>query len=296
MPRRIAAAPTAAPQQPMTPTRRQAAAAPSPTTRAWTPTGGARREAPLDRWERLHQPVLEVEERRNPVSARARELAGRVTEGAGSRMSPRLAQDMLDGLTAAGLAEPMWPHFKSMGFQEDEAATIRDQLKSFELGRRTSIIGTERLLPAAKALEGLTAVVRALLDGRAPPLAGLPPAQATVLEKAGRLGRDEQLERAMNLLDLQLESFITDSPVELLDVAPAAVKAGLEASIAAQAFVVSRAADDGELELLTHQGFSAFGQLRELAVIDPVAAQKAGSAFVKALRAAETRTRSRPLD
>lgn len=296
MPRRLSATPVSPRPQPPR-------AAPSPTTaqpqtaRTWTAPTSRRAlpEEPFDRWHRLHQPVVEVPERRSPISARAREIAGRVA-GSGTAMSPRLAQDMLDGLTAAGLAEPMWPNFAGMGFKEDEAATIRDQLKSFELSRRTSIPGTERLVPEAKTLEALSAVVRALLEGRSPPLGKLPAVQAKVLQNAGRLGADEQLRQAANLLDFQLEHFITDSPSELLGVAPATVKAGLETSIAAQAHALKQATEGIELDSLTHDGFSAFGQLRELAVLDPVAAQKAGAAFVKELRAAEQRTGNRPLD
>ena len=211
-------------------------------------------------------------------------------------MTPRMAQEVIDGLTAAGIAEPVWPNLAGMGFREDEAGAIRQQLKSFELDRRTSIVGTSRLLPAAKTLEAMTDVVGALLAGRTPALDKLPAAQAQTLRGAARLGPDEQLRQASALLDLQLQHFITDSPADLLDVAPDAVKAGLQMSIASQARQLRTAEDAGAIRLARHEGFNAFGQLRELAVIDPVAAQKSGAAFVKELRAAEQRTGLRVLD
>jgi|GEM_PF-5073535 len=295
MPRRVSAAPqpVTTPRAPPAPPR-----AATPTTRAWgtSPAATTRRESPLARWERLHQPVIDVPARRSPISDKAREMAASVSRGSGERMTPRMAQEVIDGLNAFGLAEPVWPNLAGMGFREEEAGAIREQLKSFETSRRTSIVGTERLRPAAKSVEALTNVVGALLAGREPALDKLPAAQAQVLRGAGRLGRDEQLRQASALLDVHLEQFITDSPADLLDVSPAVVKAGLEMAIAAQARQLETAEDAGAIRLARHEGFSAFGQLRELAVIDPVAAQKSGAAFVKELRAAEQRTGTRVLE
>lgn len=248
----------------------------------------------MDRWERLHATPLEVPQRRTAViSDRAKELAKSVSSS-GSKMSPRLAQDMLDGLTAAGLAEPMWPHLKSMGFNENEAAAIHDQLKSFENDRRTSLTamggaGVARLAAEGKQVKALATVVDALTAGRRPDLSKLPAPVATTISNAARLGPGEQLESARALLELKLSQFITDSPIDLVDGDPSAVKTGLEAAISAQIKQVSSAEDAGDLRLMKHDGFTAFGLLKELAVLDPAAAQRFGSAFANALHGAERR-------
>ena len=255
----------------------------------------------MARWERLHTTPFEVPERRTAViSDRAKELAKSVS-GSGSRMSPRLAQDMLDGLTAAGLAEPLWPHLKSMGFKEEEAAAIHDQLKSFENDRRTSLTamggaGVARLANEGKQVKALANVVEALVAGRTPDLSKLPAPVATAIGNAARLGPAEQLESARAMLELRLGNFITDSPIDLVDGAPAAAQAGIQAAISAQIKQVSSAQDVGDLRLMKHEGFTAFGLLKELAVLDPSAAQRFGSAFANALHSAEGRIGATVLD
>lgn len=298
MPRRVASAPVVSVPRPAVSKPPRPAA---PASRAWAVgRSPATRETPLDRWTRLHTPATEVPERRSAViSQRARELAARVSSGS-SHMSPRLAQDMLDGLTAAGLAEPVWPHLKSMGFGEDEAAAIHDQLKSFELDRRTSLSamggGVARLAAEGKQVTALAAVVDALVAGKKPDLSRLPPAVAKAITNAKRLGDGEQLEAARSLLELRLGAFITDSPIDLVDGDPAAARTGLLAALAAQTRQVSDAQDAGDLRLMRHEGFTAFGLLQELAVLDPAAAQRAGSAFARALHDSERRIGTTVLD
>lgn len=215
-------------------------------------------------------------------------------------MTPRLAQDMLDGLTAAGLAEPMWPHFKSMGFSENEAAAIHDQLKSFELDRRASLAniggGVARLMDEGKQVQALAAVVDALVAGKPPELTKLPPAVAKTISNTKRLGEGEQLKAATALLELRLAAFITDAPLELIDGDPKSARTGLLAALAAQTKLVAAAPDDGALGVLKHEGFTAFGLLKELAVLDPAAAQRAGAAFARALHDTERRVGARVLD
>lgn len=299
MPNRINASPSAPLPRPV-PARARAATTEAP-ARAWSAANRqATRESPLDRWTRLHTPPLEIPERRTAViSDRARELA-RSVSSSGSRMSPRLAQDMLDGLTAAGLADPLWPHLKSMGFGEDEAAAIHDQLKSFENQRRTSLAnlggGVARLAAEGKKVKALAVVVEALVAGKQPDLSRLSPALATTITNAKRRGEGAQLEAARTQLELQLGTFLTDSPIELVDGDPAAVKAGLLAALSAQTAQVSSAQDAGDLRLMKHDGFTAFGLLKELAVLDPAAAQKAGAGFAKALHERERRIGFKVLD
>jgi hypothetical protein len=294
MPRRVTATPVSPLSRPVINNPRPATiTAPSPAWATGSTRAASKREAPLDRWARLHTAPLEVPERRTAViSQRARDLASSVSTS-GSRMSPRLAQDMLDGLTAAGLAEPMWPHLKSMGFGEHEAAAIHDQLKSFENDRRTSLSsmggGVARLATEGKQVKALATVVEALVAGKTPDLSKLPPAVSTALTNAKRLGAGEQLEAARALLELRLGAFITDSPIDLIDGDPAAARAGLEAALSAQTQQVSKAEAAGDLRLMKHHGFTAFGLLKELAVLDPAAAQKAGAAFAKALHESERR-------
>lgn len=270
-------------------TRKPAAA----TSGAWAAGRGmtAKRESPLDRWERLHASIIDLSPRRTAVISReAKDIAAKVSSGS-SRMSPRLAQDMLDGLTAAGLAQPMWPHLQSMGFGEHEAAAIANQLKSFELDRRTSLStmggGLGRLAAEGKQVKVLASVVEALVGGKPPDLSKLSPAVATALSNAARLGPGEQLEAARSLLELRLGVFISDSPVDLVDGDPSSVRTGLLAAVAAQTKRIACAEDAGDLRLMKHYGFTAFGLLRELAVLDPAAAQKAGSAFARALHDSE---------
>ena len=300
MPRKISVStPLAAPRNPppavAVPTRKAASGAWGVGSRS-----SAKRETPLDRWDRLHATIFDVPPRRTAViSQQAKDLAARVSSGS-SRMSPRLAQDMLDGLTAAGLAQPMWPHLQSMGFGDHEAAAIGNQLKSFESDRRTSLSamggGVERLAAEGKQVKALATVVEALVAGKAPDLSRLSPAVAKALTNSARLGPGEQLEAARVLLELRLGGFITDSPIDLVDGDPAAAQSGLLAALAAQTTQVANAEDAGDLRLMKHYGFTAFGLLRELAVLDPAAAQKAGSAFAKALHDSEKRIGMRVLD
>lgn len=200
---------------------------------------------------------------------------------------------MLDGLTAAGLAQPMWPHFQSMGFGEHEAATIGNQLKSFESDRRTSLSdmggGVARLAAEGQQVKALASVVDALVAGKTPDLSKLSPALARALTNSARLGPGEQLEAARSMLELRVGAFITDSPIDLVDGDPVAARTGLLSALAAQTKQVAAAEDAGDLRLMKHYGFTAFGLLRELAVLDPAAAQKAGSAFAKALHDSEKR-------
>lgn len=300
MPTRVSSAP-AAPLPRSAPARTRASTTTEAPARAWAAgTRQANRESPLDRWARLHATPVEVPARRTAVvSERAKELAKSVSSS-GSRMSPRLAQDMLDGLTAAGLADPLWPNLKSMGFGEDEAAAIHDQLKSFENDRRTSLSarggGVARLAAEGKKTVALATVVEALAAGKQPDLSKLSPALATAIGNAKRLGEGAQLEAARTLLENQLGAFITDSPIDLVDGAPDAAKAGILAAISAQTAQVKGADDAGDLRLMKHHGFTAFGLLKELAVLDPAAAQKAGLAFAKALHDREEQLGVKVLD
>ncbi len=246
---------------------------------AWTATARAGvAESPVDRWQRLHAPVLEPVAVKSPISAEARAHA-RAMGG-----TPREAQDMMDTLNGFGLAEPMWPHFKSMGFGENEAGMLRESLKRFDDGRRTSIVGVERLTPRAQTASKLSAVVEALIDGRTPDLSKLDATHARLIGRAG----DDALTRATALLESELSHFITDSPVDLVDGRTADVKRALVAVIKSETSQLEHG-DAAAVRKLKHDGLRSIGLLRELAVLDPREAQRVGSVFAKALHAAPTK-------
>lgn len=239
---------------------------------AWKP--GAKKpraEVPLDRWHRLRSPVLEgVKVKSTVISDEARRMAK-------GGLAPRQAQDMLDELNGLGMAEPMWPHFKSMGFKDTDASDLRMALKRFDNGRRTSLgesIGTAGLAKRAPNVEKLSAVVEALTKGTSVELP----------ELLKRAPADERLARATALLENELSHFLTDNPADLVDSAPAAVKRGLEAVINSETAQLARA-DDAGFRKMKHDGFSSPALLRELTVLDPTAARTAGTKFADALNA-----------
>lgn len=211
-------------------------------------------------------------------------------------MSPRLAQDMIDGLTSAGVAQPIWPNFESMGFRRDEAGQINALLKSFELDRQTSIPGIARHATDSKRLQALTTAMDSVLAGRTPTLTGLSPAQSQTLKNATRLGPGGQLEIGRSMLELQLSVFVTDEAADLIDGNPAVTQAGMETAIKVYTRLLSQADDVGSLLSIKEDCRSVFGLLRELAVLDPAVAHKSGSAFAKALRETEQRVGARLLD
>ncbi len=250
---------------------------PRTTTPAWTARVTARTtETPVDRWQRLHAPVLQpVVIKSRTISAEAKQMTG---------IAAKEAQEIIDALNGYGLAEPMWPHFKSMGFRETDAGMLREALKRFDASRRTSLVGVARLEPRAANTQKLAALVDALIAGKsgAAELAKLPKQFVDVLSRAG----ESRQERAANLLEAELSHFITDSPVDLVDGNTAVIQQGLSAAIRAETSRLAEA-DDATLRKMKHEGLSSIGLLRELAVLNPREAQTLGAAFASALHAAE---------
>lgn len=177
-------------------------------------------------------------------------------------LSGRQAQDMLDELNGLGMAEPMWPHFKSMGFKDTDASELRMALKSFDNGRRTSItssIGTAGLAKRSPKLDQLSAEITELIK---------------------RDPTGERLPRATILLENELAHFLTDNPADLVDAAPVSVKRALEAVINSETAQLANG-DDATARKMKHDGFSSIALLRELAVLDPNAARTAGKKFAE---------------
>ena len=248
------------------------------TARVSKPRGSSSAASQVERWYQLHQPVLEPVRYRTP---------GKRSE----------EQEMTDTLIGFGLAEPMWPELEAMGFKKREAYDARHSLKDFDSSRRTSLAngcGTEWLAPAAAVVADLSAVVDALRLGKSAKaaLSRLPEAHADLIRRAERSGTPP-LERALALLEMELGRFFTNSPVELVDVAPAKIQAGLEAAVLAHAELLKQG-DGSTLRSFQHSDsrfhtLSTFGMLRELSVLDPERAREVGSAFAKALHSAQRR-------
>ncbi len=237
---------------------------------------GSSLEARMDRWTNLHQTVLEPVRFRTP---------GKRSE----------EQEMDDTLIGFGLAEPMWSEFKAMGFRKTEAYDARRAMKSFDASRFTSIAdscGTERLEPKAQLVADLAAVVDAFRLGSEPDLSRLPTAHADLIRRAART-QTPPLERALASLEMELGQFFTNSPVELLGVAPEKIQAALEAAILAHASLLEQG-DGNTLRTYRHNDsgfhtFSTFGLLRELSVLEPERAREVGTVFAKALHSAQRR-------
>lgn len=229
------------------------------TETAWKP--GSKKptaESQLDRWQRLRSPVLEGVKVKSAVIS---DEAKRMAKGG---LSGRQAQDMLDELNGLGMAEPMWPHFKSMGFKDTDASALRMSLKSFDNGRRTSLseqIGTAGLAKRAPKLEQLAANVTEMISRGDPNLA-----------------------KATALLENELSHFLTDNPADLVDSAPASVKRAIEAVINSETAQLANG-DEATARKMKHDGFSSIALLRELTVLDPNAARAVGKKFAEALNA-----------
>jgi hypothetical protein len=265
----------------------------APVQKTWAAKAQTKqRETPLDRWQRLHAPVTDrIPVKSKVVSAEAQKLAASISEGSKQKCSAREAQEMIDTMTSAGISQPMWPNFKSMGFSENQAGAIHTQLKSSdEIDRRTSLGNLSQHADYASKTKGLVTAAKDILAGATPSLKGLTSAQATVIQNAARLGTGEQAKAVLSLLEFQLQAFITDSPTDLLDGDVATTKSGLETAIALQTHVL-KSADKFDALKAQNDGFNSFSLLRELTVIDPVAAQKVGSAFANSIKEAQQRTR-----
>lgn len=220
---------------------------------SWKPTSKkASAEVPLDRWRRLHGDVVEpVKVKTATITDDAKKFAKEI-----SGLTGRQAQDMIDQMNGFGLAEPMWPHFKSMGFKETQAGDLRQAMKTFDTRRRTSLQSTIGTAGLAK--------------------------RAPELEK--RIAEAEKSPKQLALLELELSRFITDNPADLVDAAPEVVKRALITVIETETKLL-RSADEPTLRKMKHEGFSSIPLLRELAVLDPTAARSVGKKFADALNA-----------
>lgn len=245
---------------------------------------GARKnvaESPLDRWHRLREPVL------TPVKVHTAVVTDEAKRFAhDSGLTAREGQDLIDELNGIGLADPMWPHFKSMGFHENEAGELRQALRDAATHQRTSIsssIGTQGVAKHAVMVEQLSSVVEALTSGgnATEQLAKLTGPQGDLLRRAPA---DDRLPRAMMLLETELSHFLTDNPADLVDAAPAAAKRGLLAMVAAETKQLSTAGAATRRKMKA-DGYSSIALLRELTVLDPTAARVAGARFADALHA-----------
>lgn len=233
----------------------------------------------LERWRALRADVVEPVPYRTP---------GRRSE----------SQKMDDTLIGFGLAEPMWREFEAMGFKKTEAYLARTGLKDVDASRFTSLqaygAGLERLQPKAQLVADLAKVVDVLRQGRSAEaaLSKLPAAQADLIRRAPR-SQTPLLERAVAVLEMELAPFITDSPAELVDVAPEKIQAGLEAAVLAHAKLLDQGDGATLREYLHHDSrfhiLSTFGLLRELSVLDPARARAVGTVFATALHAVQRR-------
>lgn len=284
MPNRITASkPPSAVRSPQSSAPSREGSTPAATPGWFARDGRHSLEAPLERWSRLREPVLEpVKVRTAQPTAEARKMAKDVA------LTPRAAQDLIDELNGFGLADPMWPHFKSMGFHEHEAGELRQALRDSETHDRTSIqsaIGTEGLAKKLVApVEQLSALVEALSAGQ-PSAQALAAVQGPWGEVLRRAPAEDLLRRATAALEEQVSRFITDSPVELVDVAPATARRGLLAVIASETQQLATG-DAAARRKLKADGYTSIRYLRELTVLDPNAARVAGTRFAAAVHAA----------
>lgn len=250
----------------------------------------------LDTWHRLHDPSMAPPKKVHTaaISSQAKKLSENWGRSGSKSLSAREWQDTLDELQGFAKANPFWPALKQMGVTDTQAHAAVHSLKSFDASRRTSladVTGMDGLKKGLDRATQFTGVVNGLLAGKSIDglLKGLTPVEAKALTNAQRLGPAFVLHSAVTMLNNSLGCAITDNATDLLS-SPKETAAALEAAVRGRTAWL-KMGDRDEVDVLGYIDVNAgyaeeFGNLRELAVLDPARAQAVGKAFVSALQAA----------